>query len=446
MTRAILFLLLIWAMGFSAAHAVERMPTREWGTLSIHLPEPGEGQGVAILFTPAAGPAGPDLEAAETLRAKGLAVALVDTGALLSWARQGEGCLDLAGVGQWLSQTLQQRIKLPEYRPALLAGRKEGAWVVHALLAQAPEGVFAGGVSMGFMPGNPSGRALCDVGVVGSDRHIAPNTPLHGWWRVGDEEAVGFDAARYARQAALASGRPVPEPLLGPYAAGVAKALEPVASSAEGLADIPVVEVARHSASGVLVIFYSGDGGWRDIDRRLGDALGRDGYAVVGVDTLRYFWGKREPTDVARDLDQLVRHYLETWGLNEVVLIGYSFGANILPFAYNRLPAATRQRVRMVTLLSPELTTDFEVHMAGWLGQQASGEAAMPILPEALRIEPGRLVCVYGEQEAATTLCTQPGLGTARLMRLPGGHHYDGDYEALARRLIGFIRQARIAP
>lgn len=217
-----------------------------------------------------------------------------------------------------------------------------------------------------------------------------------------------------------------------------------VTSSVEGPADIPVVEVARHSASGVLVIFYSGDGGWRDIDRSLGDALGRDGYAVVGVDTLRYFWGKREPMGVARDLDRLVRHYLEAWGLNEVVLIGYSFGANILPFAYNRLPDATRERVRMVTLLSPELATDFEVHLAGWLGQQASGEAAMPILPEASRIDPSRLVCVYGEQEAATTLCAQPGLGAARLMRLPGGHHYDGDYEALARRLIEALQQVSV--
>lgn len=54
----------------------------------------------------------------------------------------------------------------------------------------------------------------------------------------------------------------------------------------------------------------------------------------------------------------------------------------------------------------------------------------------ATRIAPSRLVCVYGEQEAAKTLCAQPGLGAARLMRLPGGHHYDGDYEALARRLI----------
>lgn len=429
-------------LGVGSVIAAEPLPTREWGALSISLPAAGEGQGAAILFTPAAGPGGPDIEAAEALRAKGLAVALVDTGALLDWARQGEGCLDLAGVGQWLSQTLQQRLGLPEYRPAWLAGRAEGGWVVHALLAQAPEGVFAAGLSMDFTPGNPSGRLLCEVGGVGPDRRLAPDTPLHGAWRVGAMEAVSFDAARYARQAALASDRPMLEPLRGAYAAQVVELLTPQDLGLEGGLDLPVVEVARHTALRVLVVLYSGDGGWRDIDRRLGEALGRQGYAVVGIDTLRYFWGKREPMGVARDLDRLVRHYLKAWGLNEVVLIGYSFGANILPFAYNRLPDATRERVRMVNLLSPELATDFEVHLAGWLGQQATGAAAMPILPEASRIDPSRLVCVYGEQEAATTLCTQPGLRAARLMRLPGGHHYDGDYEALARRLIEALQQA----
>ncbi len=428
--------LLAGLLSLGSVHAAELLPTQEWGSVSISLPNSGEGRGVVILFTPAAGPQGADLDAAETLRAKGLAVALVDTGALLAWARQGEGCLDLAGVGQWLSQTLQQRIKLPRYRPAWLAGRKEGAWVVHALLAQAPEGVFAGGLSMGFMPGNPSGRALCEVRVVGPDRHLAPDTPLHGWWRVGDEGPVSFDAARYAHQAALASGRPLPEPLRpAAYAHLVSELLVPDKGE-DGAGDIPVIDVARHSAFGTLVIIYSGDGGWRDIDRSLGVALGREGYAVVGVDTLRYFWSKREPMGVARDLDRLIQHYLDAWGLKDVMLIGYSFGANILPFAYNRLPEATRRRVRMVALLSPELATDFQVHLAGWLGKQAAGDAAVPILPEASRIEPGRLLCVYGEQEASATLCTQPGLEAARLMRLPGGHHYDGDYLTLAHRVI----------
>lgn len=422
------------------AHAGESfdMPSREWGTLSISLPDAGAGKGVAILFSPASGPAAADRQAAEVLRATGLAVALVDTGAVLAWAAGEEDCLDLAGVGQWLSQTLQQRLDLPEYRPALLAGREEGAWAVHALLAQAPDAVFEGGLSVGFTPGNPSGRELCDTDVVGPDRHVAPGAVLHGWWRVAGEARVVFEASRYARQAALAGDREYFPPLAPkPYPALVAEALKP--QLGEGAAGIPVVEVSRESHAGVLVIFYSGDGGWRDIDRRIGDALARDGYAVLGVDALRYFWRKRDPDGVAADLARLIEHYRAAWGLNEIVLVGYSFGANIVPFAYNRLPEALRQQVRMVALLSPELSTDFEIHMAGWLGRQASGQAAMPIVPEAIRIPAEAMLCVYGDKEATATLCTHPAFRHREILVLPGGHHYDGNYESLALRLIDAI-------
>ncbi|MEW6764402.1 MAG: alpha/beta fold hydrolase [Pseudomonadota bacterium] len=437
MRPVVLVGILLALFGLRAAVAAEslNMPSREWGNLSISLPDDGAGKGVAMLFTPASGPAAPDRRAAEVLVAKGFAVALVDTGALIAWASERDACLDLAGVGQWLSQTVQQRMDLPEYRPALLAGREEGAWAVHAMLAQAPDEVFAGGLSVGFMPGNPSGRALCDVDGVGPDRRVAPGTPLHGWWRVADEQRVSFEAARYARQAAAAGNQPAfSSPFPRPYPDLVAEFLEPQAR--EGVTGIPVVEVSRNSHAGVLVIFYSGDGGWRDIDRRIGDALARDGYAVLGIDALRYFWRKRTPDGVAADLARLIEHYRQEWGLGEVVLIGYSFGANILPFAYNRLPEQHRRQVRMVTLMSPELTTDFEIHMAGWLGQQAGGAAAMPILPEARRIDPALLLCVHGEQEGLATLCTQPGLASAEKLVLQGGHHYDGDYEALALRLI----------
>ncbi|MFZ5579231.1 MAG: alpha/beta fold hydrolase [Pseudomonadota bacterium] len=428
------------ALGWGLAQADERfeMPSREFGTLSVSLPEAGQGKGVAILFSPASGPSEAEDKAAEALLAQGLAVAVADTGKLLTWARQNEACLDLASVGQWLSQTLQQRMGLPEYRPALMAGREEGAWAVHALLAQAPDDVFAGGLSVGFVPGNPSGRPLCDLDVVGPDRHVSPGMPLHGWWQVADERRVRFDAARYARQAAIASGRAPLEPLSSkPYADMVALVLKPRASA--GVAGIPVVEVSRHSHSGVLVIFYSGDGGWRTIDRRLGDALARDGYAVIGIDALRYFWRRRTPDGVAADLARLIEHYREAWALDRIVLVGYSFGANIVPFAYNRLPEELRQQVRMVALLSPELSTDFEIHMAGWLGQQASGQTAMPILPEVLRIPEQAVLCVHGDKEAASTLCTHPALRQREIVVLPGGHHYDDRYDALALRLVDAV-------
>ena len=41
----------------------------------------------------------------------------------------------------------------------------------------------------------------------------------------------------------------------------------------------------------------------------------------------------------------MIRYYLAHLDKKRVLLIGYSQGADVLPFAVNRLPAATRARV-----------------------------------------------------------------------------------------------------
>ena len=124
------------------------------------------------------------------------------------------------------------------------------------------------------------------------------------------------------------------------------------------------------------------------------------------------------------------------------MLIGYSFGANILPLVYAHLPPEQRERVALTVLLSPELRTDFEIHMAGWLGAQA-GDHATPIMPSVLAMPASRVLCVQGVEEGNDSLCAQPSLSQAgvEIMRLPGGHHYDQDYAALALRIIQAIRQ-----
>ena len=68
---------------------------------------------------------------------------------------------------------------------------------------------------------------------------------------------------------------------------------------------------------------------------------------------------------VAADLATIIDHYRRKWQRDAVVLIGYSFGADILPFAFNRLPEEQRQRVLMLSLLGFAAAADFEIHVTG---------------------------------------------------------------------------------
>jgi len=42
---------------------------------------------------------------------------------------------------------------------------------------------------------------------------------------------------------------------------------------------------------------------------------------------------------VVQDLTRILRHYLPAWNRQKVVLVGYSMGADVLPFLISRLPA-----------------------------------------------------------------------------------------------------------
>jgi len=202
-------------------------------------------------------------------------------------------------------------------------------------------------------------------------------------------------------------------------------------------AQMPAVEVRVESPpqSDTVTLFYSGDGGWRDLDRAVADQMTRDGYPVVGIDVLRYFWEHKSPDQAAADLSRLMQTYREKWGAKRFVLAGYSFGADVLPALYNRLPETDRSQVDAMLLLALARTGSFEIEVSGWLGQ--AGQEAQTG-PELAKIPADKVLCVYGQEEADESGCTQPMAVGERLM-LPGGHHFDEDYPKLARRLVQAI-------
>jgi type IV secretory pathway VirJ component len=193
-----------------------------------------------------------------------------------------------------------------------------------------------------------------------------------------------------------------------------------------------------------MAVIYSGDGGWRDLDKTIGEILAREGMPVVGVDSLRYFWHERTPEEVAAHLAEMIRHYGAAWGTREVVVAGYSFGAGIVPFAVNRLPAQERARVVQLSLLGLGPRAPFQFRLSGWLGQlgvDVDPYADAPrVLPELERIDPAQLQCFFGAEET-DTLCRAPELAGMERIETPGGHHFGGDYPALAQRILDGARQ-----
>ncbi|GAB2563461.1 virulence protein [Dyella jejuensis] len=202
----------------------------------------------------------------------------------------------------------------------------------------------------------------------------------------------------------------------------------------------------------VLAIFYSGDGGWRDLDKQLGTRLVARGVPVLGVSCLDYYWRNRSPEESARDLDALITRYTAQWHKQKIWLIGFSFGADVLPTIVDKLGPANRARITQMVLLSPSQDVNFEVELEGyimvrenWLKthlkeimQWINPVPHYPALPpiQALQAQPP-VVCYYGHDDSDDTVCDDPHLPAwVKVHEMPGDHHFDYNYDGLAARMI----------
>jgi len=184
-----------------------------------------------------------------------------------------------------------------------------------------------------------------------------------------------------------------------------------------------------------LAVFLTGDGGWRPVDAEITKTLNANGISVVGVSTPAFYSKERTPQESADAAADLIRKYPHP----KVILIGYSRGADVVPFIVNRLPNDIRARLKLVALLGPEPTINFEYHPFWSIYRYIHHPPLFPVRPEIELMKGLNVLCVYGESEA-DSLC--PGLDPARfrIVREPGGHHYGGRYDEVAKAILDAAR------
>jgi type IV secretory pathway VirJ component len=202
------------------------------------------------------------------------------------------------------------------------------------------------------------------------------------------------------------------------------------------------IPIASAKAGDTLAVFYSGDGGWRAIDQKVAQHLADNGVPTVGVDSLIYFRTKRSTDGAASDLAAALRDYEVRWGRKNVVLIGYSFGADALPAIIPRLPADVRSHISRLVLIGTGPNGDLQFHPVSWLNLAASD--SFPVRP-AIDALPGlkmaglKITCVYGDKERDDICPTLPDAAVAKI-RLPGDHHFNRDYAALGAAVLSASR------
>ena len=445
------------------------LPAGRFGTVTVYIPD-GSPKSVAIFLSGDGG---------WNLGVVSMAKSLVDMGAVVigvdirqylgalgkAAAKPDAKCQQIAGDFENLSHQIQKEIGMFVYHVPVLVGYSSGATVVYAVLVQSPPGTFAGALSLGFCPDQDfAGAQFCTGAGLHytqgkkNDLIFEPAKTLKQPWIAfqGQKDQVCAPAPVDVFAAETTNGQVVKLPLVG-HGFSVERNWMPQFKDAystltehvetpplrpQDISDLPIQEVlaAPDTHGDEMALLMTGDGGWAGLDQELAARLAADGVPTVGLNSLKYFWTERSPQETAKDVARIMSHYLAAWNKQRVLLVGYSFGADVLPFVVNRLPPELRARVATVNLLGIDSNASFEIKIAGWVGTDDSGP---PTRPELSAISGTPVLCIYGEGES-DSIC--PGLPkasehtTVTLAEVGTGHHFGGEYAALAERILAYAR------
>ncbi|WP_446809784.1 AcvB/VirJ family lysyl-phosphatidylglycerol hydrolase [Methylomonas sp. 2BW1-5-20] len=269
---------------------------------------------------------------AQSLATIGVTVAVVDSSQVFAeFDTASEKCLDNNFLVSSIS-SLSKILPPANTRRLIVAGLGEAA-LIPFINAQSASGKDAINLSLGFSVDLPADLTLCPplFSQHKNQKHVlSASPPPEGKWRSvwtdqpPNQTAVFIKMLGNVDTRIAAYDTPLDRLLIEEVksAAGTAQSLAP---------PLPVVEVPAANPGESVTLFYSGDGGWRDLDRTVAGEMAAQNYPVVGVDVLRYFWEHKTPEQAATDLAATMAYYRQHWGVKSFVLAGYSFGADILP-------------------------------------------------------------------------------------------------------------------
>lgn len=412
---------------FADGERLQRIPVR--------VPR-GDPRGLVILISDKGGPQSREIDITNALLAHNLIVANVDFDRWKAALDNEDGeCVYLVSDLEALSKDILRRLDFDAYFHPVVMGLGEGGAIAYAAASDSPKDTLAGAVAIEpsvsshtRLPSCTENANAIKTADGGYSYEIdaklpVPATIINATGETNDIK----DAAANHIAALIKEDQPI---LRIKIAADTALAY---AIKDESTSDLPIVDLPSKNPAKALIIFFSGDGGWRDIDMEIGNWLKNKDVHVIGIDSLRYFWNERTPEEMAEDIQEIIKKEDPTAKL-PVALFGYSLGADTLPFAWPLMDKTYQDQTAMIALMGVSKSAEFKVSIDGWLGDGGD----RPVLPALQAMPRDKTICVYGDEEDDTS-CPGPSLEPMRRIKISGGHHFDEDYQGLAKTLYTIL-------
>lgn len=197
--------------------------------------------------------------------------------------------------------------------------------------------------------------------------------------------------------------------------------------------DIPARQAAAPARKDVAAVIFSGDMGFKvGMGPRMAKHLTAAGIPVTGVSSLVHFRTRRSPAEIRAFVEDAMRHARTTFGASRLILIGQSYGADMLHVGLAALPAAERRQIALVEFVVPTDTVYYQISPGELFEWRAPDADAMTT---ARQLDWVPLLCIRGAEER-NSLCPRLRQPNVEHVTLPGGHALHWDSDALAAPLL----------
>lgn len=438
------------AFGFSAQaiHADDTAPYDTGMIPSPHIAVPSGGiKAMVFLLSGPDGWSSNDDARLKQLVSDGAAVVGIDYKAYIaSMAKDRDSdCIYMISDIESLSQQVQRRAGDSAYHAPILAGEGASGALVLAMIAQSPPATIGEAIAVDPTAEIPLVKQLCTP----ATKQPTPNGYIYGL----TDGALPAPVTVVDTPKAPADGKTNVAAILADHPdvkvedddgsngdlllKTVEAHIEAGAAPSNDLG-LPLTELYTAPKSDTMAVFISGDGGWRDIDSEIGDYFQSQGVPTVGLDSLRYFWNKKDQKQTAADLGKIIETYTTKWKVKNVLLVGYSFGADVLPSAYDALPARDKAVVKQMSLLALSSSVDYEISVAGWFGAEGNFQGGKTT-DAITKVDPKIVQCIYGKDDDSTVCPQLKGKGYD-VIEVDGDHHFDDDYDKVGGLILDGLK------
>lgn len=378
-------------------------------------------------------------------------------------------CYYPAGDFEKLSLEIQKRYKFSSYCKPILVGYSSGATLVYGVLAQAPANTFKGAIALGFCPDIELDKTLCNglalttkVLKPGKSFYLNPSEKLTAPFIVlqGTEDLDCPYAAALKYMKEVNTEQLITLPKVGhgfsvtknwlPQFIKAYQEIQNTPTYAEKKSlenklkqpqnfqtypiDLPLSIIHSDTKENLpLAFMISGDGGWTSFDQELGEQFSKEGIPVIGLDAQDYFWNVKTPQKSASDISKAINHYLKQWNKKSFILVGYSFGASVIPFIASDFPNELKEKMKGVYSLSPDETADFEIHILDMMSIKSTEKYS--VVSEINKIKALNPVCFFGSEESQIVRGKFEATGV-KVITLEGNHHFNNGFVSIVDNVL----------